>query len=231
MAVSFEQTDRFERQTRYLSGELNDVEAEKFERDWARNPAWTQDMELDARLQGGLGELRRRGQLDAAMRGPWWTKSLRILALAATVAGLGFAVWIWQSSTLAGTALLASTPTLRVGNSVAVMRMRSASQFSGVVDLPRDPQSIELRVLPDVVGVAATDTYSMSLDPTAASGTAPHVTLDNLRIGADGFVRVYVDSGKIAPGQYRLSLRRAGARDADEFLILVSEPTAIPHAD
>jgi hypothetical protein len=217
--------------TRYLSGELNDVEAEQFERDWAHNPAWTKELELDARLQGGLGELRRRGQLESVMRGPWWAKSLRILALAATVAGLGFAIGVWQSGPPAGLALLASTPTLRVGNSVAVMRLRGAEKFAGVVELPRDPYSIELRVLPDVAGTTATDIYSMSLDPIAAITTAPRFSVDNLRIGADGFVRVYVDSEKIAPGQYRLSLRHAGAQDTDDFLILFSGSTASPHAD
>ncbi len=231
MAMTLSDTDRFERLSRYLSGQLNDADAAKFEGDWARNPGWTAELELDARFQAGLGELRRRGQLETAMRGPWWVKSLRVLAMAASVAGIGIALWTWQLAGHAGGLPLTTTATLMLGDSVAVMRLRGASPVSGVLELPAEPRSIELRVMPDVSQALSGDAYSMSLAATNTDASTVASTLKELAIGKDGFIRAYVDSRNLKAGRYRITLRREDSREADEFLILVSSPAAIPHAD
>lgn len=231
MAVTLSDANRFERLSRYLSGQLNDADAAQFEGDWARNPQWTAELELDARLQVGLGELRRKGQLQAAMRGPWWAKSLRVLAMAASLAGIGIALWTWQLAGHAGGLQLMPTPTLMLGDSVAVMRLRGASPVSGILELPAEPRSIELRVMPDVSQTQTADRYSMSLAATTAGATTVAATLKELAIGKDGFVRAYVDSRNLSAGRYHLTLRRENSQDADEFLILVTTPATMPHAD
>lgn len=231
MAMTLSDADRFERLSRYLSGQLNDADATQFEGDWARNPRWTAELELDARLKVGLGELRRKGQLETAMRGSWWAKSLRVLALAAGVAGIGIAMWTWQLAGLAGGLQLTPAQTLSPGDSVAVMRLRGASPVSGVLELPTQPRSIELRVMPDVSQAPPGDTYSMSLAATTVGATPVASTLRKLVVGKDGFVRAYVDSRNLSAGRYRLTLRRENSQAADEFLILVTTPEALPHAD
>ncbi len=236
MAIAYENTDRFERLTRYLSGELNDSEAAQFEGDWANNAAWTKELELDARVQAGLSELKRSGQIETAMRGPWWVQSFRLMTLAASVAAIGVAIWAWQHTAPVRSTLLARTPSLELGDSVAIMRLRQASPVSGVVELPLEARSIELRVMPDVTDAPANELYAMSLAPTAATGASVVSLLDGLSVGKDGFVRAYVDSSQLAPGRYRLALRRAGSRDAntqgdDEFLLDVRSYAATRSAD
>jgi hypothetical protein len=231
MAVTLSDANRFERLSRYLSGQLNDADAAQFEGDWARNPGWTAELELDARLQAGLGELRRKRQLETAMRGPWWAKSLRVLAMAASVAGIGIALWTWQLTGRAGGLQLTPAPTLMLGDSVAVMRLRAASPVSGILELPVEPRSIELRVMPDVAKAHTGDAYSMSLAATTVGATTVASTLEELAVGKDGFIRAYVDSRDLSAGRYRLTLRRGNSLDADEFLILVTAPATIPHAD
>ena len=223
--------DRLERLSRYLSGQLSDVDAAQFEGDWARSPGWTADLELDARLQAGLGELRRKGQLETAMHGPWWSKPLRVLALAASLAGAGIMLWTWQLAGLTGGLQLTSAPTLDIGDTVAVMRLRGAATDSGVLELPTQPRSIELRVMPEVSQAPPGGTYSMSLAATKSDTTRPGATLKNLALGTDGFVHAYVDSSALAAGRYRLTLRRENSAAADEFLMLVTQSAPMPHAD
>ena len=231
MAILFDDADRFERLSRYVSGQMTDAEAETVEGDWTSNPLWIRDMELDARIQSGLGELRRTGQLESAIRGPWWAKPMRLLLLAASLAGVGIAVWIWQGAGHSVSPLLTSSPTLALGDSVAVMRLRQASQVSGVLELPREPRSIELRVMPDVTDTPANGLYSMSLVPATDRDAPAFAAADQLVLGKDGFVRAYVDAARLSAGRYRLLLRRADARDSDEFLIAVSNPVADQDAD
>jgi hypothetical protein len=232
MAVLLDDADRFEQFSRYLSGKLNDSEAARFESDWADNPCWTTELELDARMHVGLGDLKNSRQLAAAMRGPWWVQSIRvILAMAASVAVVSIAVWIWYAAGQSAATLLARAPTLAVGDSVAVMRLRSAAPTSALIELPSERRSIELRVMPDAVHISASDRYELSLAPAVNGGTRSLAALDNLPIGKDGFVRVYVDSANLSPGRYRILLQRSGAPDADEFLIEVSAPALDQHAD
>jgi hypothetical protein len=231
MATIFEDADQFERLSRYMSGRLSDAEAARLEGDWAGNPNWLADMELDARIQAGLRELRRTQQLESAVRGPWWTKPIRMLTLAASVAGVAVAVWVWQGARYSAAALLTSTPTFALSDSVAVMRLRQASPLAAVVQLAPAPSTVELRVMPDVSDAPANGNFSMTLLPVTVDAVRLSPAAPNLIIGKDGFVRAYLDSGSVAPGRYRLLLRRAGATDADEFLIDVRESAASQHAD
>jgi hypothetical protein len=228
-------TDQFASLSRYLSGQLNDAEAAQLEGDWASNPNWLADMELDARIQSGLSELRRTRQLESAVRGPWWTKSLRILSLAASVTAVGIALWIWQVAARSDVNLLARAPALALGDSVAVMRLRQSSPVAAVVELTHERRSIELRVMPEVradaIDAPANVIYSMSLQPAKTDAARSPFAVENLTMGQDGFVRAYLDSGQIAPGRYRLLLRRAGATEPDEFLIEVALPAASPDAN
>jgi hypothetical protein len=154
-----------------------------------------------------------------------------VLALAASITGVGIVLWTWQLAGLSGGLQLTSAPTLDVGDTVAVMRLRSASALSGSLELPAQPRSIELRVMPDVSQAPPGDTYSMSLAATSSGATKSSATLDHLAIGTDGFIHAYVDSSRLSAGRYRLTLRREASGEADEFLILVTAPAAVPNAD
>ena len=226
MAIANDNTEHFERLSRYFSGHLNDAEAAQFEGDWINNPRWTAEMELDARMQAGLGELQRSGQMAAAMRGPWWVSSLRMMSLAASVAVIAVAGWVWHVSAHAGATLLTRSPSLAVGNSVAVMRLRQSSRIDAAIQLPSRRAAIEIRAMPEAVDAPIGDKYSMSIVSDAAVAGRSLPWVDDLPLGKDGFVHAFVDSGQLATGRYRLSLRRAGSADVSEFLLDVGSVAA-----
>ncbi|MDW8260492.1 MAG: hypothetical protein RML32_13725 [Gammaproteobacteria bacterium] len=212
--------ERFAQLSRYLDGRLDDAEAARFEQAWALNPGWTTDFELDARLHAGLNVLQAAGQLDAAVRGPWWAQSWRMIALAAGIAAIGVALWLWQAAQqqVAGP-LLTAAPGRPLGDSIAVMRLRQAALVEGVVELPAEAQSLELRVMPDAGHAVSGVRYALEIAPLAPEGQPHSAAVDGLVLGADGFVRAYVDSKHLKPGRYRLLLRAAESDLADEFIV------------
>lgn len=214
---------RFEQLNRYVSGELSDAEARRFEEDWIRDPGMTRELELDARMQAGLGELRDSGRLQAAMRGPWWTQSLRGLALAASVAAVGVAMWLWQSAAIGTLVPISASPTSTLGDSVVVMRLRSSRDDLATIVLPDGARAIELRVMPDVRPGPQASVYDLLLLPAPldADGVEPpaRYAIEGVPLGRDGFLRVYVESRQLEVGRYRLLVRPSGDPVADEFVI------------
>lgn len=213
---------------RYLAGRLSDADARQFEAYWSENPEVMRDLEACARIKGGLGTLRARGELDALVRGnAWWPGRLRLLVLAAcavfAVAGLA----IWRSASeprsvqlAAAVGALPDHAALVAGERYTLLRLRSTASIDALIELPVPPAALELRVLPEVTAEAPR--YIASLAPEPAAGNAPApVMVRDLSAGSDGFVALFVDSRTLAPGRYRLRIApqpataQAAAADAD----------------
>jgi len=232
--MSIADADRLDWMSRYLAGRLSDADAEKFEAAWATNPQWTTDLENEARLRVGLADLRHNGTLDAAVRGHWWRNSLRVMTLAASVAAIAVAIAIgsWQFASQAPAVALARAPSRVIGDSIAIMRMRSAAPAAATILLPPEPRSIELRVLPGVrPGTSASDVYRLSIASGTAATEPASATLDGLQIASDGFIRAYVDSRGLVPGRYRLTLSVSGATETESFILDVQSAGSKPHVD
>jgi hypothetical protein len=202
--------DRDALMARYLAGRLSDDEAERFESWWAQHPEVTRDLEATARLASGLRDLRHRGELTTAVRGAWWARPLAMLSIAAGVAAVaaGAVAWLLTVRTpeipLGGA--IASLPRhaaahLPVGDTVSLLRLRTAARADAVLDLPAEPRAIALRVLPEQP--SASGRYRIELARVDARDAGVAV---DLRAGDDGFVDVYVDSRALSPGRYRLAI-------------------------
>jgi hypothetical protein len=197
---------------RYLAGQLSPPEQEEYEQYFIRNPDAVRELEATARMKVGLANLRDKGQLDSLLQGaPTTPRRPAMLAIAASVAVIAIAVGLWRDVRAPdGAALVASATRLvdasgkplAVGAIYAVMRTR-ATDYDAVVTLPAQPQALELRVLPESTASAYNATLSRILPGGAVAQPA---TVDELRAGDDGFVRLFVDSSRLEPGLYVLGL-------------------------
>lgn len=118
---------------------------------------------------------------------------------------------------------------LPVAGTYTVLRTRSTS-YDANIALPDGPETIALRVLPEVEAQPAR--YRIKLS-TIADNDALHevAALTGLTVDADGFVPVYLNSSRLPRGRCQLSLSgdagTSAANDASLFLIRVM-PSAAP---
>lgn len=217
---------------RYLAGKLSDADTARFEAYWAAHPEIIRDLEAGARLKAGLCDLRARGELGGAVRDRWWSRRLSLLAVAATVSAVAAGVVAWRMAThanlvpvaptIAALAPHAASP-LRKGATYSLLRLRSSSLSDATIDLPAEPQAIELRVLPEKA--AADGRYVVGIAPLDANDAVGRESVTApIAADADGFVTVYVDSRELAAGRYRLRVQPSGAAgdaSASDFRVSV----------
>ncbi len=223
---------------KYLAGALSDEEAARVEQWWASDPALVRDLEATARLASGLAELRRRGELTGIVRGPWWSRPLALLSIAATLAALAVGVFEWRSlpsaAPLALSAGLDGLPhgtagSLPLAGTYSLLRLRGSAPVDATVSLPAAAGAIALRVLPEQP--SPTGRYRLELSPTAGTASAAGTsTLAGLTPGADGFVAAYVDAQAWRPGRWRVRVVPEGRPDAEssDFVLEVRPGTAAP---
>jgi len=213
---------------RYLADDLTETELSAYGEYLARNPQALRELEATARLKVGLQRLRETGELPRLIseRSPF--HGPLALALAAGIAALvvGLGVWQWHPGLNAGRSpMLAASLAALVdpsghrlpsGGSQAVFRKRGAA-FDAVVELPAAPAAINIRVLPDLAGP-----YELSIARLREDDSGvPMASLSKLRLAADGFIDVYVDSGQLSAGRYRLTLQNPG-HESESFVVKVS---------
>lgn len=214
----------------YLSGRLSDAEAERFEAYWSANPRLIHEIDEVARLQDGLQGLRERGELEPLLQRSWWRGTLRFMAMAASVAALALAAWLWQSRSIEAPLRIAANPArLPAAAAVAAgasaryfMTLRSATDAT-VVELPAQRVALHWRILPDT-GAAATR-YAVTLQPRDAAAVESAVV--QLAPADDGFLDLYVDSASLQPGRYLLRVQADG-RSAGEFAFTVARDAGAP---
>lgn len=221
---------------RYLADQLSEAERNVFEAYLRDNPRALKELEATARLKVGLQMLRETGELSALLRSSPAAGKRGVFALVATVAALvvGIGVFRW-SQELAEPMLAASLSAfadraghgLSVGATQAVFRKR-AEGYDATIELPAPGQAVELRILPETR--APTARYRIELAQIRDDNTiVPVATVSELQPAADGFVTVFVDAARWAPGRYRLAVSGGGADGAlamaDRFVIkVVSRP-------
>src|SRR5262245_39148587 len=205
--------------SRYLAGQLTEPERAAFEADLESDAATLNELEATARLKVGLARLRENGELDALLR-PTSTFRQVLIGLAATVTIAVIAIsfiagYVRQSTSLP---MLAATPAsfvdaqgraLPVAATVAVFTKRAA-EYDALVELPADRKVIALRALPQAG--ASAGHYRVSLGRLRADGVMEHSeSVMELTPADDGFVTVYVDTARLAPGRYRMALAPSDA--------------------
>lgn len=222
---------------RYLADQLPDQEREAFEAYYLEHPEMVREMEAAARLKVGLAQLEQSGELTALLQPKPWFRQERYQALAASVAVAALAVFLFVSRGPASQPLLVASATAltdRLGDPLAtaatytVLRTRSMS-YDAEIELPASAQTIGLRVLPEVEPHAAR--YRVTLSSVADDDTLREIaTVGGLEPdAADGFVPVYLNSARLAPGRYQLMLSGEEAASTgtpkSAFLIRVVDDT------
>jgi hypothetical protein len=212
---------------RYLADDLTETELGAYEAYLARNPEALRELEATARLKVGLQRLRETGELPRLIAERSLFHGPLAVALAAGIAALvvGLGLWQWhpgfetgRSSMLASSLASLLDPTghpLPAGGSQAVFRKRGEA-FDAVLDLPTAAAAINIRVLPDLTGPYELSIARLRNDDSAA----PMASLSKLRPAADGFVDVYVDSGRLSTGRYRLTLQNSN-HESESFVVKV----------
>lgn len=220
---------------RYLADQLSDAEREAFEAYYLEHPEIVQEMEAAARFKVGLAQLRDSGQLEALMKPTPFFRQERFMGIAASLAIVALGVFlVFHRSPSSQPALVASAAELvdRLGDPLPVvatrpiMRMRStAADLS--IELPPSPQTIALRVLPEVETTPARYRITLaSIDDDES--LHPVAEIGGLVPDAEGFVPVFVNSAKLASGRYELALSADAGTSAEKeppssFLIQVMD--------
>lgn len=212
--------------SRYLADQLSEAERLAFEERLLDDPQTLRELEATARLKAGLHKLRRTGRLGTLVREqrsrmPW------LLGMAAAICMLVIGIGLFRSASVATPTLAANLAALiddsghqlGLGQTYAVFHKRGGAH-DAVIRLPSSRRAIELRVLPDLARHAGP--YRAVLHRAAnADRTALSASIAGLEHAGDGHVTLFVDSGRMTPGNYELSLYGAGGDTIDTFAIEV----------
>jgi hypothetical protein len=204
--------------SRYLAGQLSPAELQAYEQHLLQDPDAVRELEATARMKVGLASLRDAGQLESLLRArpavfSHWP------ALAAAAALIVIAIGLWHGVDTPGDATLVARAgelvdrtgrPLASGSSYALLRTRS-SAYDAVIELPPQPRAIELRVRPEV----AAPLYTVALSQIRPDGSVTQIgNVSELSPEIDRFVRLYVDSSRLASGPYLLVITPAEDRAA-----------------
>jgi len=221
--------------SRYLAGQLSSAELQQYEQRLLENPDAVRELEATARMKVGLASLRDSGQLEKLLRPPPAIR-LRWPALAAAAALAMIAIALWRGVDVPNAATLVASADELVdrtgrplvpGSSYALLRTRSSS-YDALIQLPPEPQAIELRVRPETAAPA----YSVALSRIHPDGSVGQIgSVGELAAQPDGFVRLYVDSSHLESGPYLFVITAAGDRTAASttaFRVRVVAPEGQP---
>lgn len=204
---------------RYLADRLTDTEREEFEAYYLDHPDVVKEMETVARFKAGLIDLQRSGELDKLMADRPRMGGQRYLVAAAAIAAVAIGVAFFATRDPQLPSLLAGSPSLlamgnerppAIGAVQRVFRTRSTGA-DAEIQLPAERQAIALEVLPESEGKRF----------GAALATARRVlaTTGGLTTNADGLVPMYLDSSRLEPGSYELTLTDETTQEASVFTL------------
>jgi hypothetical protein len=211
---------------RYVAGELSEAEAVAVEERVALQPEVYREFDNILRLKEGLAVLKERGELDRLV-GPRNRARAWVFGAAAAAALIGIAVWIWRTAPSSSPAMLALSPSalmesgstpLAVGVRYVFAATRGPSS-SVEIAIPPTRAAIEIKLVP--LGVDDRGHYRAVITRVDVDGRKPKLSeIDGVPFGSDGYVTIYIDSARLEPGIYELSLEDENAvarQAADRF--------------
>jgi hypothetical protein len=215
----------------YLAGRLPADDSDAFEQYVSEHPEICAEIEQTLKLTEGLARLRERGELDGLLRAPasrrWVPYAAAASVALATVAGL-----LWLQLRSAAPAILFHAPselaarqhhTVAIRGSYVLARTRGSASVTDVA-IPSQPGAIELRIVPS--GASSDLHYSVSL--RQLRGAAAPAKIEAGPVAADGYVTIYVDSGRLTPGEYEVALTPlvsdGSPTESDSFVIRLKYP-------
>lgn len=210
---------------RYLADQLSDAEREAFEAYYLEHPDVVQDMEAVARLKVGLARLQESGELAQALTPQRFSRNYYIAAAAAVVIAAVGLLFFYVREPLQQRPMLAASASTTVTATYLVLRTRSAATYDTEITITDSPQTVELRILPEVEAQPARYRVEISSADAERQNLA---ALGNLAPNADGFVPVYLDAARLAAGTYVLTIAgdtgTSAADSRSEFVISAKLP-------
>jgi hypothetical protein len=190
------------------------------------------DFETSLKMREALERLRERDELRKLVHprrtsALWGVASAAVAALAAVVLYLGYShrpAPPLMAASLSSFRALAGAP-LAVAGQYSFVLMRSATAVP-TVTLPA-AGALELRALTAAAGNG--DTFRVALDAIGPSAAPSRIgVVGHARPDADGFVAIYVDAGRVAPGEYSLAVQSeaAGSAPPEHFEFKLQRPGA-----
>jgi hypothetical protein len=224
--------------SRYLADQLSDAERTAYEAALAEDPEILRELEATARMKVGLARLRSTGELQGLLRQSRLFQPQVLIAMAATVAAIVIGIGLWRTSfNVGGPRLLAATlgalknetgQVLPLAATEAAFRKR-AEDYDALLALPAGRVAVELRVLPQMP--APSGHYRLVLSRIADDESSrPIASISGLTAARDGFVEVFLDAAKIAPGRYRVVVaddRAPAETTSGESLVIKVEPATV----
>ena len=215
---------------RYLAGQLNAAEDAAFEEFAARNPDIYRDVERVLKLKEGLAVLQAQQKLDSLLRVRRSRPYLQLAAAAAVVLIVCGAL-LWFRLREAPRVILAAATADFVRNdakhlpligSYVLIRSRNLHD-SADLQLPQPRGVAQLRVLPSSTGGESYAASLMRLTPNGQREVLGSVT--GLKVAADLYVTLYVDSVGLSSGDYEISLApeqtQSSSAERDRFVLRV----------
>jgi hypothetical protein len=212
----------------YLAGRLSANQMDSFEQDVSRDPRIRDQLERTLKLKEGLARLREHGELDDLLRAPA-PRRWSLYAAAASVAFASLAVALWLQVRSPGPSILLLSPSSSaqehapLAGTYTLARTR-ASTGATEVRLPSKAGLIRLRVVPSADAVAQPG-HTLVLQRVDTQPVRLMGRLDAGAPGPDGYLTVYVDAGRLAPGIYELSVTptvpEGSSAPSDRFVLQV----------
>lgn len=215
----------------YLADKLGAEERAAFESHLLERPELVQELERAARLKVGLMRLQESGKLDALLRRKPWHSQPRTYAWAASILVIVAAMLLWVVRSPAPPVLVADLSTLTdlsgrplpVTSRRTLLRVRGAD-YDAQIDATAASAVVELKVLPEFE--TPPPAYRVALSYMSANGVeTQRASLPSVPADSEGYVTLYLDSGALEPGRYRLSLspaaETASSTAANDFSLLV----------
>jgi hypothetical protein len=207
---------------RYLSDQLSEADEAAFEAYCVQHPEIFREVESMLRMREGLAVLRDRDQLQSLIHHSRW-RSPMVAAAAAALLCVVVGLWIWRPSAPQRPHVLGASPMafaneagrpLAISGSYLLLRSREPSPGVEVLLSPAR-SAIQIRILPSQYDPTAR--YRVTLE-RVTSGIGGDFVQESagLRATADRYVTVYVDSGSLQAGDYRLSLTEQASEPRSE---------------
>jgi hypothetical protein len=211
---------------RYLAGRLSETEEARFESRVAAEPDLYKRIEEVLRLQEGLAVLERKGDLRPLLREGRWRKAMQLGAAAAilALAVLGIGFWWGNRAQPAGVLALSASELERVSGA-ATLATRGPYVLAHTRGEPAVPvipnlnprAAVGIKIVPSVE--SADRRYRVVVE-TGEPGArhAVFAALDQVPLGPDGFVNLFLDSAALGAGSYGILLSPSKAgRDSERF--------------
>lgn len=193
----------------YIAGRMSDADRRAFEERLQSDASLAQDLEESLRLREGLEMLREQrvlGRLERPRRRAFLMRMAGASAAAAVILFCVALYYVPRSTSTVAASIAAlgarSTPPLNVVERYSFAAMREATSTPDLALPARG--ALELRALTPLTD--SHRTFRATLEAIRNEGISPIGVAEHLAADAEGFVVLYADASKLAPGEYSLNV-------------------------